>query len=60
MQDAEVITVPILAGNGLAKGGAQRADLAAVVVCPIEPVMQARVAEEVLRILQGTIAVTVD
>ncbi|MCY1184173.1 hypothetical protein D9M73_248420 [compost metagenome] len=59
IQDAETVTMPVLAGNGLAELGAQRADLAAIVVRPVEPVVLAAGAEDFLRILECAVTVTI-
>jgi len=52
--------VPLAAGRSIAKQGAQRADLATVVVGPEQAVVAAIGADQLLRIFQDAIAIAVD
>ncbi|MNI38599.1 hypothetical protein D3C73_927490 [compost metagenome] len=59
VKDAEVITVPAFAGHALAVQRSQWADLPAVVFRPIEPVVLAGCAEDLLRIFQRPVAIAI-
>ncbi|MNN47591.1 hypothetical protein D3C81_1620190 [compost metagenome] len=54
-----MIAIPVVTDHILAKQRAQRADLPITVIIPVQPVMLARFAENLLRVFQRTIAVAV-
>ncbi|MNO00790.1 hypothetical protein D3C81_2207540 [compost metagenome] len=55
-----MVAVPVFAGNGFAEQWSQRADLATVIVLPIEAVVLAGGAEDFLRVFERAITVTID